>query len=418
MNLGAISYQLGIRLYGAGIRVSALFQPKARKWVKGRADIWHTLRHLPNRQHRKTLWFHAASLGEFEQGRPVIEAMRQQFPNAFILVSFFSPSGYEARQHYATADAVVYLPLDTKQNAQRWVDLVQPDLAVFIKYEIWPHYLEALQRLGATTLLMAARFYPKQIFFSRWGKWIARAIHRFDHILLQEEQQSAALLQRIGYTQFSYAPDTRFDRVIEVANEPYENRMIKEQTQDRTTILCGSIWESDLPVLRRALAKYTEVCWLLVPHDIEAGSLHTLLKQLPATTQRYSTLPNNPHSNGPVLIDTMGILARLYRYADAAYIGGGFQDGIHNILEAAVYGLPLAFGPKHDHFPEAKGLIQQQAAQAITNADLFDNWVATTVLEESARQRAGQAASQYVQQHQGGTVLTVQLINRLLKDQT
>lgn len=418
MNLGAISYQLGIRLYGSGIRVAALFQPKARKWQEGRKGLWAALRQLPDRQNRKTIWFHAASLGEFEQGRPVIEAMRQQFPDAFILVSFFSPSGYEARQHYSTADAVFYLPLDTKQNAHRWVDLVQPDLAIFIKYEIWPHYLQALQQQGTRTLLMAARFYPQQIFFSRWGKWMAKAIHRFDHILLQEEQQSATLLQRIGYTQFSYAPDTRFDRVIEVADEPYENRMIKQLTQDRTTILCGSIWESDLPVLKHALEKYPEVCWLLVPHAVDNGSLNTLHKHLPATTQRYSTLPSTEHIKGPLLIDEMGILARLYRYADAAYVGGGFQDGIHNILEAAVYGLPLSFGPNHDHFPEANGLIQQQAAQSIANAKLFDQWLATTVMKESARQRAGQAAKEYVQQHQGGTALTVQLINRLLQDQT
>lgn len=398
-------YTGAIYLYQLGIQVAALYQPKARQFIVGRRQPVTRFD-----DQRPVLWFHAASLGEFEQGRPVMEACKQAFPNARLVVTFFSPSGYLQQQEFALADAIYYLPMDIPHKVTAWIDAIRPTMAIFIKYDIWPNLLRACRKQGVITLLIAARFYPKQPYFSWWGTFFRRALTHFDHIIVQEERVSAPLLASIGLQKYSYAPDTRIDRMVAVRDAPWAHPLL-DQLTDRPVIVAGSIWLKDLQLLKQAIARYSSVYWLLAPHDINAANLQQLSAALDMPAHYLSKDTTLTHSI--IWIDTMGMLARSYRYGNAAYVGGGFGRGIHNILEPTAYGLPTAFGPNHHTFHEAQALLDGGAARCVTTPQQVSAWVDMVLQDNGAYGNACKAATAYIDANTGGTALIMEQVRRL-----
>lgn len=404
MGVSRLIYEVGIRLYKTAIQVAALRNEKARQWLKGRKD-----QPIPQFGDAPVIWFHAASLGEFEQGRPVMEAFKNLHPEAKLVVTFFSPSGYQQRKDYAGADAVCYLPLDTKQNAEKWVTTLRPIVAVFIKYEVWPNLIEACKKNRCNTLLMAARFHKRQPYFQWWGNHLKGALQSLDHIIVQEREPSTSLLQSIGVKHFSYAPDTRVDRVVAVRDEEWHHPLL-DQLPKQKVIVAGSIWKKDLEHLLPAIKRFEDYTWILAPHDISTQNLLQLQEMIPM--QGHMLSADKEWQHRIIWVDTMGMLARLYRYGTAAYVGGGFGAGIHNILEPTVYGLPVAFGPNHETFHEATTLLQKGAATLIQQSDDVTTWI-HTLADQQKYQNAVESAKDYIKENKGGTLSTLKVLQSL-----
>lgn len=355
-----ILYTLGIYLYTLGIRVAALFgHTKARQMVEG----W---KHWPEQvaklsHERPTVWFHAASLGEFEQARPVLEAYRQRHPDHQVLVTFFSPSGYEVRKNYPLADAICYLPMDTPHNVRRFLKAVQPDKVFFVKYEFWYNYQNVLRNRGAETYIFSAIFRPEQYFFQWYGGWFLRQIgFAFQHLFVQNEE-SLQLLRSHGIDHCSLAGDTRYDRVNQIVQAAERDAVVEKflDGYDGKVLVAGSTWPPDeqlIARLRESKQWFPERI-IIAPHEIHEEHLRSIEALFPDSV-RYSRLSGSNSTAGRVLIiDNIGLLSKLYRYATVAYIGGGFDVGIHNILEAVAYGKPVVFGPNYHKFQEAHDLI-------------------------------------------------------------
>lgn len=360
-------YTIAIHLYTLGIRTAALFgHSKARLMVTGWKEMPAALARLE--KGKPTVWFHAASLGEFEQARPVLEAYRQRHPECQVLVTFFSPSGYEVRKNYAQAAAVCYLPMDTPSNVRRFLDTVHPDKVFFVKYEFWYNYMNALRQRGTDTYIFSAIFRPEQYFFKPWGRWFIRQLREcFTHLFVQNEE-SLQLLQSHGIAHCSLAGDTRYDRVHQIAQAAEPDAVVERflQEHDGPVLVAGSTWPPDEQLLAR-LHESKE--WfperiIIAPHEIHEEHLRSIEALFPNSI-RYSECinaltqsHNNTFTHSKVLIiDNIGLLSKLYRYATVAYIGGGFGVGIHNILEAVAYGKPVVFGPNYHKFQEAHDLI-------------------------------------------------------------
>ena len=360
-------YTIGIWFYTLGIRVAALFgHEKARQMVTGWRQVPQALSKLS--ADKPTVWFHAASLGEFEQARPVLEAYRQRHPDHQVLVTFFSPSGYEVRKNYSQADAVCYLPMDTPGNVRRFLDAAHPDKVFFVKYEFWYNYLKALRQRGIDTYIFSAIFRPEQYFFKPWGRWFVRQLRDcFTHLFVQNEE-SLRLLKGHGISHCSLAGDTRYDRVHQIAQAAEPDAVVERflQGHDGPVLVAGSTWPPDEQLLAR-LSESKE--WfperiIIAPHVINEEHLKQIETLFPDSI-RYSECinaltqsHNNTFTHSKVLIiDNIGLLSKLYRYATVAYIGGGFGVGIHNILEAVAYGKPVVFGPNYHKFQEAHDLI-------------------------------------------------------------
>ena len=343
-------------LASAGLHLAARFSPKARLIIEGRKDTPLRLGRLDAT--RPVVWFHASSLGEFEQGRPLMEAVRRTHPEYQILLSFFSPSGYTVRQDYAGADVVVYLPSDRSSSVRRFLDLARPSKAIFIKYDFWPTMLYELRERGIPTYLISAIFRPDQLFFRPWGKWYLRLLTLFERLYVQDED-SRQLLQRHGITAVSVAGDTRFDRVIEIASAA---RAIPEAaTLEGKVLVAGSTWPEDeailLPYFNRLGSEYKLI---IVPHEIHEEHLQAIEAQLTRPSMRYSQLQAGATGDYDCLIiDCFGLLSSIYRYGRYAWVGGGFGKSVHNTLEAAVYGIPVFFGPEVHKHREVRELIQR-----------------------------------------------------------
>lgn len=351
------------------------------------------------------VWIHCASLGEFEQGRPVIGALRRRYPGAVIVLSFFSPSGYEVRKDYPGADHVFYLPLDTGANAEVFVRLLNPSLAVFVKYEFWYHYLTALQASDIPVLLISAVFREDQVFFKWYGKLFRSLLRRYRHIFVQDAP-SLALLKRLNLSEnASMGGDTRFDRVLAIASASRSFPVVEEFLEGRKAWVAGSTWPADEQLLagyfRREPAAFK---WIIAPHEIDEGHLRQVEGLFEGDTVRYSALEQGKRADGAkvLLIDNVGMLSGLYRYGFAAYIGGGFNQGIHNVLEAAVFGLPVIFGPRHRKFREAQELMACGAAYTVSDTTSFARTV-VTLLEPEILEKASGHASAYVKEHAGAT---------------
>jgi len=347
-----IIYDIGIRLYWMAVWIVSPWNHKAKLWLEGRKG-WH--KELCQRMgpEKRVIWFHCASLGEFEQGRPIIEAFRQQFPDHKILLTFFSPSGYEKRKNFEGADHVMYLPLDTGRNARLMVETLPVEMALFIKYEFWYHFLHSLKKHNVPVFLASGKFRQGQIFFKWYGGWYRKFLDCFTHIFVQNED-SKKLLEKVGIARVTVAGDTRFDRVRQVTATDYNNEALEVFAEGSKVIVAGSTWERDEQILEHAYRELPDhTRWIIAPHELSVAHLRRLKKRFSASVLFTELDREIPPGIRVVIVDTIGHLSYLYRYGNLAYIGGGFGKGIHNILEAAAYGIPVIFGPEYRKFSEA-----------------------------------------------------------------
>lgn len=380
---------------------------KARLLVRGQRETVQILKNSPKQKldkWRGCVWIHAASVGEFEQARPIIERLRAEHPCEKIVLTFFSPSGYEMRKHYDKVDTVLYLPFATRRNARLFISTLQPKKAVFVKYEFWPAYLRELKKQAVPTFSISAIFRPKQLFFLPWGKPYLRLLHCFTHIYVQD-QASLALLQAHGISRCSVAGDTRFDRVNQLAALPSDISEGVSMDDKQHLLIAGSTWQQDEQLLARYIDTHPDIRLLLVPHEITDSHLHQIFQFFHGRYMRLSELTlNSQQSTLPtprvIVVDKMGLLSKLYRYGAVAYIGGGFGAGIHNTIEAAVYGMPVVFGPKYQHFREAKALIAAGAGFSVCNYKQLEHALDNAFAHAD---ELGQKARQYVESELGAT---------------
>ena len=401
-------YNIGIFLYGLMIRLVAPFNPKAKQFVEGRKHIFkHLAERISNTD--KHIWFHFASLGEFEQGRPVLEKIKAEYPGKKIVVTFFSPSGYEIRKKYALAEGVFYLPLDTRSNAEKFIQAINPELAIFTKYEFWHHYFEVLAEQKIPLFLISGIFRPDQIFFKFYGGFNRNMLKHVDWYFVQN-QQSVDLLKSLAITKVSIAGDTRFDRVAENAAKPASLPLAQTFAESSKVFIAGSTWPADESMIKALETEIPDWKIILAPHEIGAEHLKQI-EQLFPTALRYSKLnAQNAKSARILLIDNIGMLSSLYQYARLAYIGGGFGVGIHNTLEAAAFGLPVIFGPNYRKFQEAHDLLKIGAAKSIEDEQSL--FTAFQLLKNN--QKAAQLAKEYVSQQKGATASIYEKIREYL----
>jgi len=399
-----IVYTFVLHLYAFLIEFASFFIRKARKTRLGQ---WHTngiLRDKIDRQ-AKYIWFHAASLGEFEQGRPMMEAIRRQYPHYKFLLTFFSPSGYEVCKDYDGADVVCYLPFDTLYKVNKFLRLANPAMAVFIKYEFWYNYLAELKRRHIPTYLVSGIFRRDQLFFRRYGKWYRLALECFDRLFVQDEA-SALLLAEYGITNVSICGDTRFDRVLDVQRQARLLPVVKAFAENsvQPILVAGSSWPEDEHLILPFFNSHPGIKLIIAPHEIYSERLIAIESRLKRPCVRLSEADEQSIAGKDCLIiDSYGLLSSIYRYGQLAYIGGGFGHGIHNTLEAAVYGIPVMFGPNYHKFKEAKELISVGGGFLITNADDFKSLIDRLIENPEYRQNAGHTAAGYVQENSGAT---------------
>jgi 3-deoxy-D-manno-octulosonic-acid transferase len=408
-----IIYNLGIRIFSFGLFITSIFNKKVRLFRSGRTGIFEIIQKKID-PGEKIIWFHCASLGEFEQGRPVIESVREKRPGHKILLTFFSPSGFEVRKNYELADYVFYLPVDTKKNAERFVRLVNPEIVVFVKYEFWYHYISTLFRKKIPVYLISSNFRTNQIFFKWYGKFFRRMLPMFTHLFVQN-QRSKELLVSVQVDQVTVAGDTRFDRVDTIAKQRREIPVIEAFRQDCFTLVAGSTWKEDEDILIRVINEYRKgLKWILVPHVIHEDHIARIIRLLNRPVIRFSETKSNDCSNADVLIiDNIGMLSSLYYYGDIAYIGGGFGKGIHNILEASAYGIPVLFGPEYTAFQEAIDLINLEGAFSVKSYKELMNILQRLEGNPEHLKNSGTTAKNYVKSHLGATKSIVEklLIN-------
>ena len=383
-------YNIFIHIYILALNLISPFNKKVKTMLKGEKECFDRLQNLNSED--KVAWFHCASLGEFEQGRPLIEEVKKQFPEYKILLSFYSPSGYESKKDYALADYVVYLPNDTKSNAKKFVKKVNPDLIFFIKYEFWYNYISALKgrRLFQVSLILR----QNQYFFSWYGKWFAKQLKNFEHFFVQN-QQTATLLNKIGYKNITISGDTRFDRVMTIANNAKSFPDIENFCQgDKKIILAGSSWLADEKIIEKAINDL-DIKLIIAPHVVGENHINEIQQLFPEAIL-YSELANNDKKSNVLIINCIGILSNLYQYCDIAYIGGGFGVGIHNTLEAATFGKPICFGTNYHKFQEAIDLINLKAAYSISNQEELKQVLETLLNNEKIYNQSAEASKDYV----------------------
>lgn len=397
-----VLYEWFIRLMTSGLHLAAFFHPKAQKWVNGRQN-WRNRYATEFSKKGRVLWIHAASLGEFEQGRPLIETFRERFPDWQIVLSFFSPSGYEIRKRYPQADFVCYLPADTRRNARDFLDLIRPDAAVFVKYEFWANYLSELKRRDTPTLLVSALFRPGQPFFRWYGAFWRRMLGCFSHIFVQNDD-AARLLRKAGVQNLTVAGDTRVDRVLKLAENAPENETVRDFAGNNPVFIAGSAWEADeavfLPALQKTEFQHFKI--IIAPHEPSEKHLLQLTSRLGRSYIRYSEYYATTPPADILIIDNVGMLNTLYRYGTIAFIGGGFGKGIHNTLEPAAFGLPVLFGPRFEKFEEARQLAARGGAFVIRgSADVVA--VLNKLEDQEFYQKAARAARAYLEESRGAT---------------
>lgn len=409
-------YNLFIHLYHLAIRISGLFNKKAKLWVRGRKDIFRRLKDEISPD-QSVVWFHCASLGEFEQGRPVIEAFREYFPDKSILLTFFSPSGYEIRKNFPGADHIFYLPIDTRRNARRFIRIVKPELAVFVKYEYWFNYMRELRKNQIPQVFISAIFRPEQRFFSKWGRWQLKQLSQVSRFFVQN-QTSAEILESAGIQQVTLSGDTRFDRVYSIAQQKKDFPLIRHFKGDSRLFLAGSTWPADEEILLELIrSDRDDLKFIIAPHEVHPERIQALMSKLPQNSVKYSEAnERNLQDTKVLLINNIGILSHLYQYASLAYIGGGFGVGIHNILEAATFGNPVIFGPKYQKFREAVDLIESGGAFSISSKTGFLE-IATVLLTDNLKLASASAnAKEYVERMRGATKIIMEYLQQTLAE--
>ena len=410
-------YNLVLLLASQIVKLLALFSPKIKLFVDGRKTVFQTLQNkiAPT---DTTIWFHAASLGEYEQGLPVIEKIKTQFPNHKIIITFFSPSGYEVRKNNTVADVTVYLPLDTKNNAQRFLKLVHPEKVFFIKYEYWPNYLTELKKQNTKTYLISGIFRKNQMFFKWYGGFYRNALKTFDYFFVQNES-SKKLLQSIGFNNVKISGDTRFDRVAAILERDNSLDFIEQFKNNTTTIVVGSSWPKDETLLVNYINQTTEnVKFIIAPHNIKSEQIQELQKSITKKTVLFSEKSTKNLADFDVfIIDTIGILTKIYSYADIAYVGGGFGNpGVHNILEPATFGVPIVIGPNYSHFAEATALVNMEGCVSISTQNKLNETFTNLISNDDIRYEKGHICSTFVQMNKGATdVVLKHILNENLK---
>ncbi|MFD2571437.1 3-deoxy-D-manno-octulosonic acid transferase [Spirosoma soli] len=407
-------YNTGILAYQFLLRLVAPFNPKARQWINGRRNWTDALSKKLSGNTSPVAWFHAASLGEFEQGRPVIEAFRAQYPDYRILLTFFSPSGYEVQKNYKDADCIMYLPADTPSNAQQFVSLVKPKLVFFIKYEFWHNYLNALQANHVPILLFSAIFRPNQLFFKPYGSFYRNLLAHFAHILVQN-QESVELLKAIHVNNVTLAGDTRFDRVAQVASAKQEIPIARAFKDSQPLLVVGSAWPDDMNVLIPFVNGFDKSLKVIIaPHEINDAEIEQWRRQLTKSSIRFSQATETTAPNADVLfIDNIGMLSSLYQYGNFAFIGGAFKQGLHNVLEPATFGMPIFFGPDYSKFQEAVDLVDEEAAFPVNTADEL---MATFNSQYENSLLAAQRSRNYVQRNIGATAQVMKVVKHLVSE--
>jgi 3-deoxy-D-manno-octulosonic-acid transferase len=409
-------YNLIVRIAGFLLKIIAFFSPKIKLFVDGRKVVFPTLEQKI-KPSDKTIWFHAASLGEYEQGLPVIEKVKEKFPQHKIVVTFFSPSGYEVRKNNTVADVTVYLPLDTKKNAQEFLKLVHPDLVFFIKYEYWLNYLSELKNQNTRTYLISGILRENQMFFKWYGSFYRKALNTFTYFFVQNENSKKLLLQ-LDKTNVAVSGDTRFDRVAAILEKDNTLDFISNFKNDTLTIVIGSSWPKDENLLVDFInSNNHNVKFIIAPHNIKGEQIQQLKNSITKKTILFSEKENAILAEYDVLIiNTIGILTKIYSYSDIAYVGGGFGNpGVHNILEPATFGVPIVIGPNYSHFAEATALMNLEGCISISNKKELGTAFTNLILNEIERQERGHICSTFVQMNKGATNV---IMNTILKSYT
>lgn len=412
----SIVYNLFISLYRLGISVAANFNHKAKLWIEGRKDWQNNLKnHVSDED--KILWVHCSSLGEFEQGRPIIERMKIEFPYHKIVVSFFSPSGYEVRKNYEGADYIFYLPLDTKKNMKSLVKLLNPEILILVKYEYWYNLLGKLNKNNIPVIVISAVINEDNLFFRPWGSWFRKKIKTISHFFVQDED-SKNLLESINIEQVTVSGDTRFDRVKEILNSENNLGFIKTFKGNSKLIVAGSTWPDDDDILENFINSKLPEDWKIIfaPHNIDQKKIGQLIEKIKLRTSLYSKMGESNLNDSQVLIvDTIGILTKIYSYATISYVGGGFtKTGVHNTLEPAVFGVPIIFGPNYDAYFEAIELIESEAAVKFENQFDFDEKMTNLIENESERTRRGKIAYNYIQKKPNSSNMILGYLKKII----
>lgn len=396
-------YNLSVFFYSLLVRFASLFNPKAKQWVQGRKDI---LKKIAKEVEGETnlVWFHSASLGEFEQGRPVIEAFRAKYPEYKIVLTFFSPSGYEIRKNYEGVDYVFYLPVDSKKNAKAFIRIIDPKMVFFIKYEFWYHYLNQLRKQEIPTYIFSTIFRKNQMFFKPYGGLYRKILKAFTHFFVQNEE-SIKLLKGIGFENVSLAGDTRFDRVYTIAKQAKVLDQVEDFAQNRPVMIAGSTWPKDeeniISYINNADKDYK---FIIAAHEVDENHIKSIVNAIEKPYVRFTSATKAEIDAAEVLVvDCIGILSSLYRYADVSYIGGGFGRGIHNTLEAACYGLPVIFGPNYHKFKEAKDLLALGGAFTYENSLELNSLLDSYHDDLDLRKKSGDSSKNYVDEMRGAT---------------
>jgi 3-deoxy-D-manno-octulosonic-acid transferase len=389
-------YNIGINIYYGLVYMVSIFNNKANLWIKGRRE--QRVQSLES-----SVWFHFASLGEFEQGRPVLEKARILYPQHKIVITFFSPSGYEIRKNTPLADAVYYLPLDTAKNAQEFISAIKPAMAIFTKYEYWYHFFNELHKQHVPLYIISSIFRPGQVFF-RWYGGLHRKMLKLVTWFFVQDIASKHLLHDVGITNVTISGDTRFDRVWENAQQPKELPEIAAFKNNQKLFIAGSTWPADEKLVAGLITQHPDWKFIIAPHEIGEDKINGLVNLLPKeTTIKFSEISNLTSNVSHLIIDNIGMLSSLYQYADIAYIGGGFGAGIHNTLEAAAFGMPVIFGPKYDKFKEAKDLVELKAGFSISDVEGLQIVAGRLMKDEIFRRATAATTKDYVQQHIGAT---------------
>lgn len=411
-----ILYITGIRIFSLLLFIASFFNEKARLLRNGRKKIWQQVAEM--KQQGPFVWVHCSSLGEFEQGRPVIEAIKKEHPGKRVLLTFFSPSGYEIRKNYEMADQVVYLPADTPKNARRFVDLVNPESALFIKYEFWPCFFETLQQRNIPVYSISSIFRKNQIFFRWYGRWFRKTLKAVNKFYVQDNE-SGRLLKEAGINNFSVAGDTRFDRVTAIVKASTDVPIAASFSEGAPFIIvAGSTWPPDEDILIRYINSAPgDVKLIIAPHEVHQSHIEQVEQKLKVPYIKYSATDDKIADDAKVLIvNTMGLLSAIYRYGQVAYIGGGFGKGIHNTLEAATYGIPVVFGPRYQKFKEARDLISRGGGFSIRNYDTLFALMEKLRNSPEYLNQTGNASAAYVKSMCGATDVIMKEVFPLSED--
>jgi 3-deoxy-D-manno-octulosonic-acid transferase len=397
-----ILYNIGIVLLIRLARIASPFNSKARLWINGRKDWFEILIQKISSQERY-VWVHCASLGEFEQGRPVIEAIKKEKPHVKIVLTFFSPSGYEVRKNYPMADIICYLPPDTPGNAEKFIRMIDPVVVIFVKYEFWYNYLTVLGKKKIPLYLISGIFSRDQLFFKWYGVFFRRMLDNFTWFFVQN-QKSLELLGTIGLNNVTVAGDTRFDRVAEISGNAKYITQLEQFRGNEKLLLAGSSWRQDEEIISEYISRFPyRMKWIFAPHEIDSGNIERLIKLIKVKCVRFSRYTANDADARVLIIDNIGMLSSAYRYAYIAVIGGGFGKGIHNILEPACWGIPVLFGPNYKKFHEALELIELEGAFSFKNYSSFEGIIERLLSDETIYKQSAEIAGKYVRRNTGAT---------------